>query len=84
MPPASIESLQRIEPPWRAIKEWIPDKEPNLAWIDQPQGDLASRQHSCPDEFDKSPVWKPEVVQLGEELRANSLEQEYFDYFCLL
>jgi len=28
--------------------------------------------------------WKPEEIQLGEELRASSLEQEYFDYFCLL
>jgi hypothetical protein len=28
--PFDIENLERIEPPWRAIKEWIPDDEPDL------------------------------------------------------
>jgi hypothetical protein len=32
-PPFDIESLERIEPPWRAVKEWIPDEEPDLDWF---------------------------------------------------
>jgi hypothetical protein len=27
-PPFDIETLRRIVPPWRAIKEWIPDENP--------------------------------------------------------
>jgi hypothetical protein len=29
-PPFDIETMEPIEPPWQAIKEWIPDDEPNL------------------------------------------------------
>ena len=25
-----------IEPPWQAIKEWIPDDEPDLDWFNRP------------------------------------------------
>ena len=36
-PPFDIENLQRIEPPWRAIKEWIPDDEPDLDCFNHPR-----------------------------------------------
>ena len=29
-PPFDIETFEPIEPPWQAIKEWIPDDEPDL------------------------------------------------------
>ena len=29
-PPFDIETMEPIEPPWQAIKEWIPDDEPDL------------------------------------------------------
>jgi len=28
-----FESEEPIEPPWQAIKEWIPDDEPDLDWF---------------------------------------------------
>gem|GEM_PF-4320106 len=34
--------------------------------------------------FGQSPAWKLEAIQLEEDSKANSLGQEYFDYFCLL
>jgi hypothetical protein len=27
--------MKPIEPPWQAIKEWIPDDEPDLDWAAQ-------------------------------------------------
>ena len=32
-PPFDIETMEPIEPPWQAIKEWIPDDEPELDWF---------------------------------------------------
>jgi hypothetical protein len=29
-PPFDIETMEHIEPPWQAIKEWIPDDDPDL------------------------------------------------------
>ena len=34
--------------------------------------------------INQSPAWILEVTQLYDDSRANSLEQKYFDYFCLL
>lgn len=63
-PPFDIESLQRIEPPWRAIKEWIPDDEPNLNWFNQPRNARAHSQEF--EDIDQSPTWQPEEIQLDE------------------
>ena len=64
-PPFDIETFESIEPPWQAIKEWIPDEEPDLDWFNQPrkpkepdrkrsgqspQGALASRQRVSDDD----------------------------------
>jgi hypothetical protein len=27
------QTIKPIEPPWQAIKEWIPDDEPDLNWF---------------------------------------------------
>jgi hypothetical protein len=32
-----IETMEPIEPPWQAIKEWIPDDEPDLDWFNRPR-----------------------------------------------
>ena len=61
-PPFDIENLQRIEPPWRAIKEWIPDDEPHLDWFN------CSRNPSNPDPdgFDQRQTWKPAEIHLDQ------------------
>jgi hypothetical protein len=35
--PFDIETMESIEPPWQAIKEWIPDDEPDLDWYNRPR-----------------------------------------------
>jgi hypothetical protein len=76
-PPFDIETMEPIEPPWQAIKEWIPDEEPDLDWFNRPrnpQGAWASRPHEHesheghpdPDGFDQSPGWKPKEIQLDD------------------
>ena len=63
-PPFDIENLQRIEPPWRAIKEWIPDDEPNLNWFNQPRN--ARIQSQDFDDIDQSPTWQAPEILLDE------------------
>ena len=36
-PPFDIKTFEPIEPPWQAIKEWIPDDVPDLTWFNQPR-----------------------------------------------
>ena len=57
-PPFDIETLRRIEPPWQAIKQWIPDQEPKLDWFNQPRGDR--------EEYDQSADWQPKEVKLSD------------------
>ena len=61
-PPFDIETMEPIEPPWQAIKEWIPDDEPDLNWFNQARPPSDSE----PDSFDQSPDWKPEEIPLGD------------------
>ena len=61
-PPFDIETMQPIEPPWQAIKEWIPDDEPDLDWFNRPR----SSANPDPDGFDQSQAWQPEEVPLGD------------------
>jgi hypothetical protein len=63
-PPFDIESIERIEPPWRAIKEWIPDDEPNLNWFNQPRN--ARIQSQDFDDIDQSPTWQAPEILLDE------------------
>jgi len=58
----TMEPIEPIEPPWQAIKEWIPDDEPNLNWFNQERPTCDSE----PDQFDQSPDWRPEEIPLGD------------------
>ena len=53
-------TFEPIEPPWQAIKEWIPDAEPDLTSFNQ------SRKPLEPDSdwFDQSPAWQASDVPL--------------------
>jgi hypothetical protein len=46
--------MEPIEPPWQAVKEWIPDDEPDLDWFNRPR----NPSESDPDCFDQSPLDK--------------------------
>jgi hypothetical protein len=81
-PPFDIETMEPIEPPWQAIKEWIPDDEPNLDWFNRPR----NPSNPDPDGYDQrvlrslpdlrslgeeggeevSPTWKPDEIQLDD------------------
>ena len=54
--------MEPIEPPWQAIKEWIPDEEPDLDWFNRPR----NPNEPDPDWLDQSPAWKPEEIQLDD------------------
>jgi hypothetical protein len=55
--------MEPIEPPWLAIKEWIPDDEPDLDWFNRPR----NPPNSDSDGIDQSPSWTPPEVQLDDE-----------------
>ena len=61
-PPFDIETMEPIEPPWQAIKEWIPDDEPNLDWFNRPR----NPSDPDPEGFDQRPTWKPDEIQLDD------------------
>lgn len=54
-PPFDIETFEPIEPPWQAIKQWIPadDDEPSFHWQDT--------HHSNESQ------WKPREVPLDDD-----------------
>ncbi|MEJ6644600.1 MAG: hypothetical protein QNL33_15225 [Akkermansiaceae bacterium] len=61
-PPFDIETMEPIEPPWQAIKEWIPDDNPDLNWFNQ-ERDHAGAEPDC---YDQSSTWQPEEIPLGD------------------
>jgi len=61
-PPFDIETFEPIEPPWQAIKEWIPDDEPDLTWFNQPR----KPSEPDPDRFDQTSRWKAPEVPLDD------------------
>jgi hypothetical protein len=69
-PPFDIETMEPIEPPWQAIKEWIPDDEPDLDWFNRPR----NPSNIDPDGFDQRPTWKPVEIQLDD---GRTLAREY-------
>jgi hypothetical protein len=56
--PFDIDTMEPIEPLWQAIKEWIPDEDPDLDWFNRPRKPF----NPDPDGFNQSPGWKPEEV----------------------
>ena len=61
-PPFDIETFEPIEPPWQAIKEWIPDDEPDLTWFNQPW----KPSEPDPDRFDQTSTRKAPEVPLDD------------------
>ena len=61
-PPFDIDTMEPIEPPWQAIKEWIPDDEPDLDWFNRPRG---SSGHDK-DDVDQRSSWQPQEIPLGD------------------
>ena len=71
-PPFDIETMEPIEPPWVAIKEWIPDDEPDLNLFNQerkPEWDdsrqYVQRVHRSLGEG-VSLAWQPTEIPLGD------------------
>lgn len=62
LPPFDIETMESIEPPWQAVKEWIPDDEPGLDRIYRPR----NPSDPDPDGYDQSSTWQPEGIQLQD------------------
>ena len=61
-PPYDIETMEPIEPPWQAVREWIPDDDPDLTWFNQPRRPSESE---C-DPFDQSSTWQPKEIPLDD------------------
>jgi hypothetical protein len=55
--------VEPIDPPCRAIKEWIPNDSPGLTLFNQPRKQL----QPDPDWFDQSPAWPAPEVRLDDE-----------------
>jgi hypothetical protein len=61
-PPFDIDTMEPIEPPWQAIKEWIPDDDPDLNWFNQERQPPGAE----PESYDQSPTWQPKEIPLGD------------------
>jgi hypothetical protein len=61
-PPFDIETMKPIEPPWQAIKEWIPDDEPDRDWFNCPR----KPNEPDPDWFDQSQTWQAPEIHLDD------------------
>jgi hypothetical protein len=54
--------MELIEPPWQAIREWIPDDEPDLVWFNRPR----NPNEPDPDWFDQTQAWKASEIHLDD------------------
>lgn len=61
--PGKYEIMEPVEPPWHAIKEWIPDDEPDLDWFNGPRNPF----NPDPEGFDQSPTWQSPEIRLDDE-----------------
>ena len=61
-PPFDIDTMEPIEPPWQAIKEWIPDDDPDLNWFNQERQPTGAE----PESYDQSATWQPKEIPLGD------------------
>jgi len=43
--------MEPVGPPWQAIKEWIPDDQPDLDWFNRPRNP-SNPDNADPDGFD--------------------------------
>ncbi len=61
-PPFDIQAMEPIEPPWQAIKEWIPDDEPDLEGFNRFRNPL----NPDPNGIDQSQTWQAPEIQLDD------------------
>ena len=63
-PPAGRvnQTMEPIEPPWQAIKEWIPDDEPNLDWFNR----LRNPSNPDPEDLNQRHTWQAPEIQLDD------------------
>ena len=54
---------------WQAIKEWIPDEEPDLEWFNRPR----KPNEPDPDWFDQAPTWKAPEIHLDAPCVAHEV-----------
>ena len=54
--------MEPIEPPWQAIKEWIPDDDPDLNWFNQERDPTSTE----PESYDQTSTWQPIEVSLDD------------------
>ena len=67
-----IDTMEPVEPPWQAIKEWIPDDDPGLNWFNQERDPTGAE----PESYDQpvlrslgegvSSTWQPKEIPLGD------------------
>ena len=48
---------------WQAIKEWIPDDQPDLDWFNRPR----NPSNPDPEEIDQSQTWQAPEIHLDDE-----------------
>ena len=56
--------MEPIEPPWQAIKEWIPDDDPDLNWFNQERDPHAASEPESSST--RVPPGSPEEIPLGD------------------
>ena len=54
-------SCRLVSPP-QAIKEWIPDEEPDLDWFNRPR----NPSNPDPDGYDQSQIWQAPEIHLED------------------
>ena len=57
------QTMEPVEPPWQAIKEWVPDDEPGLDWFNRPRDPTPTEEGST----DQRSIWCPEEARLDDE-----------------
>ena len=71
-PPFDIETMEPVEPPWQAVKEWIPDDAPDLNWFNQERQPKGAESESYDQLVRRSlgegvsPTWQPNEIPLGD------------------
>jgi len=60
--PFDIHTMEPIESLWQAIKEWIPDDEPDLDWFNRPR----DPSNPDPDGIDQSQTWQAPEIHLED------------------
>ena len=64
--------MEPIEPPWQAIKEWIPDDDPDLNWFNQERHSPGTEPKSYAQPVlrslgeEVSSTWQPEEILLDD------------------